>query len=146
MPHTEPSMPKHALLWIDNAEVYREALEAAGLARDLEIHSCRRDEVPPFAQVADVELMLAWGAPPGYLDHMPALQWIQTPSVGVREWLERSDLGSGITLTCARGIHRVQMPENILGALFHLTKHYWDYVLRQREKRWGRHLSEPLAG
>ena len=137
-------MSKQALLWVDNAEVYREALEAAGLS--LAIQSFHRDEIPEPARVRNTELMLAWQAPPGFLVHMPQLKWIQTPNVGVREWLERTDLRADITLTCGRGIHRVQMPENILGALFHITKHYWDYVLRQRDKRWGRHLSEPLVG
>lgn len=137
-------MPRQALLWVDNAEVFRQALEAAGLS--LDIQSFGRDEIPPAAMVRDIELMLAWQAPPGFLDHMPRLQWIQTPNVGVREWLERTDLRADIALSCGRGVHRVQMPENILGALFHITKYYWDYVLRQRDKRWGRHLSEPLAG
>jgi len=137
-------MPRQALLWVDNAEVFRQALEAAGLS--LEIQSFHRDEIPPAAMVRDIELMLAWQAPPGFLEHMPQLKWIQTPNVGVREWLERTDLRADIALSCGRGIHRVQMPENILGALFHITKHYWDYVMRQRDKRWGRHLSEPLAG
>ncbi len=137
-------MSKQALLWIDNAQIYREALEAAGLP--LQIQSCGRDEIPAPQAVTNTELMLAWQAPPGYLGHMPRLKWIQTPNVGVREWLERGDLRADITLTCGRGIHRVQMPENILGALFHITKHYWDYVLRQGDRRWGRHISEPLAG
>ncbi len=137
-------MKPKALLWVDNAEAYRGALDAAGVS--LDIRSFARGEIPPPEAVRDIELMLAWEAPSGYLAHLPRLRWIQTPNVGVREWLERTDLLPEVALTCARGIHRVQMPEHILGALFHITKHYWDYVLRQREKRWGRHLSEPLAG
>jgi phosphoglycerate dehydrogenase-like enzyme len=38
------------------------------------------------------------------------------------------------------------MPENILGALFHLTKPYALATLDQRERRWVRRVSEPLAG
>jgi phosphoglycerate dehydrogenase-like enzyme len=38
------------------------------------------------------------------------------------------------------------MPENILAALFHLTKPYTAAVLDQRESRWTRRVSEPLAG
>jgi glyoxylate/hydroxypyruvate reductase len=49
-------------------------------------------------------------------------------------------------LTCARGTHRVQMPENILGALFHLTKPYAGIVIDQRERRWRHRVSETLAG
>jgi phosphoglycerate dehydrogenase-like enzyme len=38
------------------------------------------------------------------------------------------------------------MPENILGALFHLTKPYMAIALDQRESRWTRRQSVPLAG
>jgi phosphoglycerate dehydrogenase-like enzyme len=38
------------------------------------------------------------------------------------------------------------MPENILGALFHLTKPYMAIALDQRESRWHRRMSVPLAG
>ena len=56
------------------------------------------------------------------------------------------DLPEGVTLTCARGTHRIQMTENILGALFHLTKPYTAAVLDQRERRWTRKISQTLAG
>jgi phosphoglycerate dehydrogenase-like enzyme len=38
------------------------------------------------------------------------------------------------------------MPENILGALFHLTKPYAQATVDQRERRWVRRISQPLAG
>jgi phosphoglycerate dehydrogenase-like enzyme len=38
------------------------------------------------------------------------------------------------------------MPENILGALFHLTKPYAQAAMDQRDRRWVRRISEPLAG
>jgi glyoxylate/hydroxypyruvate reductase len=140
-------MAKRLLLWTDGDDVYRDALRQAGLAGEFEIQSCDRKDVPPAAKIGDTELMLAWTAPPGYLANMPRLKWIQTPNVGVGEWLKRADFRPDITLCCARGIHRVQMPENILGALFHITKYYWDYVERQKRSYWGeRHISIPLAG
>jgi phosphoglycerate dehydrogenase-like enzyme len=77
---------------------------------------------------------------------MPRLRWIQALTAGVEHWVARADLHPGIALTCARGTHRVQMPENILGALFHLTKPYAQAVMDQRDRRWVRRISEPLAG
>jgi phosphoglycerate dehydrogenase-like enzyme len=77
---------------------------------------------------------------------MRALRWIQALTAGVEGWLALPDLPAGITLTCARGTHRVQMPENILGALFHLTKPYAGIALDQKEHRWRRRVSETLAG
>ena len=49
-------------------------------------------------------------------------------------------------LTCARGSHRVQMPENILAALFYVTKQLGEIAVDQRQRRWTRRINEPLAG
>jgi phosphoglycerate dehydrogenase-like enzyme len=40
----------------------------------------------------------------------------------------------------------MSMPENILGAVFHLTKPYMQIALDQRESRWTRRMAVPLAG
>ena len=77
---------------------------------------------------------------------MPRLRWIQAHTAGVDPWLASPDLSSEVTLCCARGSHRISMPENILGALFHLTKPYMPIALDQRESRWTKRMSVPLAG
>jgi phosphoglycerate dehydrogenase-like enzyme len=38
------------------------------------------------------------------------------------------------------------MPENILGALFHLTKPYMAIALDQRESRWSKRMADTLSG
>jgi phosphoglycerate dehydrogenase-like enzyme len=80
------------------------------------------------------------------LAQMPRLRWLQALTAGVEGWLALPDLPQRLTLTCARGTHRVQMPENILGALFHLTKPYAGIAQDQKERRWRRRVSETLAG
>jgi phosphoglycerate dehydrogenase-like enzyme len=90
--------------------------------------------------------MLAWGAPAGLLPHMPQLRWVQALTAGVEGWLALPDLPRQLTLTCARGTHRESMPENILGALFHLTKPYAAIVHDQKEHRWTRRVATPLNG
>ena len=134
------------LLWLNEAEVYAEALKRAGIAARFDIQMLRADRQPEARQLEQTEILLAWRAPPGLLAQMPRLRWIQALTAGVEHWLARTDLHAGIALTCARGTHRVQMPENILGALFHLTKPYAQATLDQRERRWVRRVSEPLAG
>ena len=134
------------LLWLNETAAYSQALERAGLARQLDVQLLRADQEPSAAQLANTEVLLAWKAPSGLLETMPRLRWIQALTVGIDHWLARKDLRSDIALTCARGTHRVQMPENILGALFHLTKPYAQATLDQRERRWVRRVSEPLAG
>jgi phosphoglycerate dehydrogenase-like enzyme len=136
----------HALLWLNEADIYRRALERAGFGNRLDIESLRLDQQPSAAQLARTELMLARQTPPGLLAKMPRLRWIQALTAGVEGWISLPDLRPDIALTCARGTHRVQMPENILGALFHLTKPYAQATLDQRDQRWTRRISEPLAG
>ncbi len=135
-----------ALLWLNEAGTYSQALERAGLADRLDIQQLRNEQQPSAAQLATTEILLARQAPPGLLAKMPRLRWIQALTAGVEHWVSRADLHPGIALTCARGTHRVQMPENILGALFHLTKPYAQATLDQRDRRWVRRISEPLAG
>lgn len=76
----------------------------------------------------------------------PRLTWIQALSAGVEAWLASPDLPVGIPLTCARGVHRVQMPENILAALFLATKDLAGIVTDQRQQRWRRRVPDVLAG
>ena len=71
---------------------------------------------------------------------------MQSLTAGVEGWLALPDLPKDLTLTCARGTHRVQMPENILGALFHLTKPYAGIVEDQKAQHWPRRVSTTLAG
>jgi phosphoglycerate dehydrogenase-like enzyme len=134
------------LLWINEAGPYRQALERAGLDARVEIAHVPLAEEPAPDLLARCEAMLAFRAGAGLLGRMPRLRWLQALTAGVEGWLALPDLPAGLTLTCARGTHRVQMPENILGALFHLTKPYAGITLDQRERRWRRRVSETLAG
>jgi phosphoglycerate dehydrogenase-like enzyme len=134
------------LLWIPEPGPYRQALERAGLDRQIDLAHVPPAETPAPDLLARAQAMLAYRSGPGVLPRMPALRWIQALTAGVEGWLALPDLPAGITLTCARGTHRVQMPENILGALFHLTKPYAGIALDQKEHRWRRRVSETLAG
>ena len=126
-----PNAPR-VLLWTDAPAPYIDAIAAAGLADRVTVEALARKDTPTQAQRADTEAMLAWGAPPGLLPHMPKLRWVQALTAGVEGWLALPDLPPHLTLTCARGTHRELMPENILGALFHLTKPYAAIVQDQK--------------
>lgn len=140
------SAPPLLLLWHDHAAPYLRALEAAGVADRLRIAAVKGGEAPDPSLLAEAEALMCWGAPPGLFAAMPRLRWVQSMTAGVEHLLGRPDLREGIALTCARGTHRVQMPENILGALFHITKPYTAAALDQREARWTRRVSRALAG
>ena len=124
--------PTRVLLWTDAPAPYVDAIAAAGLTERVAVETLARKDTPTQAQRADTEAMLAWGAPSGLLPHMPKLRWVQALTAGVEGWLALPDLPAQLTLTCARGTHRESMPENILGALFHLTKPYAAIVEDQK--------------
>jgi phosphoglycerate dehydrogenase-like enzyme len=133
------------VVWVDEPDTYKEALARAGLSGRLEVHALNRKDKIPGELAARAEVLVAWESG-GYLKDMPRLRWIQATTAGVEAWLARPELRADVTLTCARGSHRVPVPENILGALFHITKPYMASALDQRESRWTRRMSVPLAG
>ena len=134
------------LLWTDGPAPYADAIAAAGLSPRVTVETLSRKDQPSEAQRAGTEAMLAWGAPAGLLSRMPALRWAQALTAGVEGWLALPDLPAGLTLTCARGTHRESMPENILGALFYLTKPYAACVEDQKQSKWTRRVATPLTG
>ena len=138
--------PTHLLLWTDGPTPYIAAIAAAGLSNRVLIETLSRKDQPSEAQRGQTQALLAWGAPPGLLPHMPNLRWAQALTAGVEGWLALPDLPLNLTLTCARGTHRESMPENILGALFYLTKPYAACVADQKQSKWTRRVATPLTG
>jgi phosphoglycerate dehydrogenase-like enzyme len=133
------------VVWMNEAKVFEQALARAGLADRFELHCLKADQPLPDDLAARTDILVGTH-PGGYLRRMPRLRWVQAHTAGVDPWLASSDLGAGVTLCCARGSHRLSMPENILGALFHLTKPYMAVALDQRESRWTKRMAATLAG
>jgi glyoxylate/hydroxypyruvate reductase A len=119
------------IIWMNEAGVYTTALERAGIAGRFELHGIRRDQTIPEELLPRCEILLGWHPAPGLLARMPKLRWIQSSTAGMEQWLTDPGLRDDIILTCGRGSHRVQMPENILAALFFLTKPYTQCVIDQ---------------
>jgi phosphoglycerate dehydrogenase-like enzyme len=82
------------------------------------------------------DVLLGWRPPRNLAQRAPRLRWAQSLTGGMEGWLASSDLPSALVLTCARGTHRVQMPEHILAGLFIASKQLAPIVLDQRERRW----------
>nr|WP_294521679.1 D-2-hydroxyacid dehydrogenase [uncultured Rhodopila sp.] len=136
----------HLLLWTDSPGPYINAITAAGLADSVAIDSLGRGHPPSAAQRANTSILLAAGVPAGLLPQMPKLTWAQSLTAGVEGWLSLPDLPPGLTLTCARGTHRESMPENILGALFHIAKPYAAIAEDQKQSLWRQRVAMPLNG
>jgi phosphoglycerate dehydrogenase-like enzyme len=134
------------LLLTANSKPYEDALKAAGLMERIDVLTVKPGETVDPSAMERAEMMFATNLPPGQLAQMKKLKWVQSLTAGVDQWMSRKDLPSNLLLCSARGTHRVQMPENILGGLFHATKPYHEAALHQREARWSRKVSESLAG
>jgi phosphoglycerate dehydrogenase-like enzyme len=134
------------LLWTDTPAAYLEAIEAEGLGARVQVETLARKDQPSPDQRAQVEAMLALAAPPGLLPSMAKLRWIQGLTAGIEGWLALPDLPGSLVLTSARGTHRESMPENILGALFHIAKPYAAIVEDNRASTWTRRMATPLNG
>jgi glyoxylate/hydroxypyruvate reductase A len=133
------------VIWTDDATLYRDALSRAGLEDRFELHCFERSAAIPDEVAARTEILVGWRHG-GYLQRMPRLRWIQTMTSGVEAWLGAPGMRAEVTISCARGSHRESVAENILGALFHLTKPYMAIALDQPDARWSRRRSIPLAG
>ena len=139
-------MPKPVcVIWLNEAKLYEQALARKALADRFELHALKVEDTIPNELAERAEVLVGW-RPGDYLENMPRLRWIQAMTAGVEQWLEHPGVRSDIVLSCARGSHRIPMPENILGAIFHLTKPYMQIALDQKESRWTRRQSIPLAG
>jgi phosphoglycerate dehydrogenase-like enzyme len=134
------------LLWTDASGPYIDAIAKAGLADRVIIDKLSRKEQPSDTQRAETHVLLAANVPAGLLPAMPNLRWAQALTAGVEGWLALPDLPPGLTLTCARGTHRESMPENILGALFHITKPFAAIAEDQKKSLWGHRIATPLNG
>jgi glyoxylate/hydroxypyruvate reductase len=101
---------------------------------------------PSDGDLARCEALLAWRPPARLAVRAPRLRWIHSLTAGVEHWLASPDLPADVPLTCARGTHRLQMPEHILAALLLISKQLAGVVLDQRERRWRRRVNDTLAG
>ncbi|HEX9555901.1 MAG TPA: D-2-hydroxyacid dehydrogenase [Reyranella sp.] len=136
----------HVLLWTDQSAAYLNAIKAAGLSDRVAVDTLSRKEKPSADQLARTEALMAGAVPAGLLPKMPKLRWAQAMSAGVEGWLALPDLPAGLTLTCARGTHTESMPENIVGALFHVAKPYSTAVENQKSVKWVHTVAQPLTG
>jgi phosphoglycerate dehydrogenase-like enzyme len=134
------------LLWTDAAQTYIDAIAAAGLSERVSVSTLGRGGKPSAEQLAQTEVLLVPGVPPGTLPAMPKLRWAQSMTAGVESWLALPDLPDGLTLTCARGTHKESMPENILAAMFYVGKPFAQIAEYQQRSHWGRVVAQPLNG
>ncbi len=145
LPSLDASPTRSVVLWLDKADAYLRAAEAAGLTKQFSLEVAPLASEPPDDMLGRAEALLAWRPPARVGARAPRLRWIQSLTGGIDQWLV-PDYPERAVLTCARGSHRLSMPEHILAALFLVTKSLAPIVLDQRERRWTRRVNPTLAG
>jgi len=87
-------------------------------------------------QIAEADVLLAWGLPRERAESATRLKWIQTVSAGV----DRVDFEvlreRGITLTNSSGIHAINIAEHILSLMFAFARRLPDHFDSQRQGLW----------
>lgn len=132
-------------MWLDEPGDYLRAAQQAGLASSVELVTTPLKSDPSDRLLARADALLAWRPPARLGDRAPRLRWIQSLTGGCEQWFG-PDVPAKVTLTCARGTHRVQMSEHILAALFLCSKDLAAIVLDQAGRRWRRRVNPTLAG
>lgn len=133
------------LIWLDKADDYVRAAEAAGLTASFDLVVTPLAGDPPDPLLARADALLAWRPPDRLAARAPRLRWIQSLTGGCEQWFG-DDVPATAVLTCARGTHRVQMSEHILAGLFLCAKDLAGIVLDQAAGRWRRRINPTLAG
>jgi len=134
------------LLWSEAPQPYIDAAERAGLTRDVELVAVPPSQDPPDDVLARAEGLLSWRPPKGLPRRAPRLRWIQSLTGGCEQWLASPDLPRNVPLCCARGTHRLQMPEHILAGIFAVSKSIPGIVLDQAQRQWRRRVNPTIAG
>ena len=122
------------------------AARATGLDREYRFTTAPFPAEPDDASLASADVLLAWRPPKNLKTRAPRLRWAQSLTGGMEGWLAAPDLPASLTMTCARGTHRLAMPEHILAGLFVASKQIAPIVLDQRESKWTRRTNPTLAG
>jgi glyoxylate/hydroxypyruvate reductase A len=144
-PPLDAEPARSVLLWLDKPEAYVRAADAAGLTSQFAFDVAPLTSEPTDASLGRAEALLAWRPPARLAERAPRLTWIQSLTGGIDQWLV-PDYPERAVLTCARGSHRLSMPEHILAALFLVTKSLAPIVRDQQERRWTRRVNPTLAG
>lgn len=134
------------VIWLQNPDPYLQAIEREGLTDRVEVFTLSPEQQPDQELFERMEALIAWKVPEPLIEQMPKLRWIQTLSVAVDSWLGRKDMRDDIVLTCARGVHDVQMPESIIGSLLYITRGFDVLLDQQKQHVWNRRPPQPLYG
>lgn len=96
--------------------------------------------------LSQTEIIFGYRPPINVIERAPNLKWIQTMLAGVDHFLDQDMVKSRITITNAKGIHRIQITEVVFEKMLMFVKMAPMYFQYQQEKKWERHVLARLQG
>ena len=98
------------------------------------------------ADLAGVRCAIGWNFPDGAFANMPDLEWIQSISVGVENWVYDSNIPPGVVITNAKGLYSIEVAEYVTWAMLTLFRRFHLAMRNQQKKRWSQQFGHSLAG
>lgn len=96
--------------------------------------------------LAGVRCAIGWKFPDGAFAKMPDLEWIQSISVGVDNWVYDSSIPSDVVITNTKGLYSVEVAEYVTWAMITLFRRYDSAIRNQQKRRWSQLAGNSLKG
>jgi glyoxylate/hydroxypyruvate reductase A len=111
----------------------------------LDVRGWHPRDQPDDPWIADAEGLFAWKIPPGLLQRMPRLAWIQNSGAGM-DHLVNEPIPPGIPVTRADGQFGLWMARYTVAHLLNEAQRIPECGAAQAERRWSRLVPEDLTG
>jgi phosphoglycerate dehydrogenase-like enzyme len=98
------------------------------------VHLPRYDRI--LDELPNTDIFVGFSLRPEQFAVARKLKWIHSTAAGVGQLMYPELRASGIEVTNASGVHRIQMAEHILGTLIALARRFPDYFRYQQQSRW----------
>ena len=95
---------------------------------------------------SDVHFAVGWRFVPGMFRAMPNLEWIQSISVGVEDWILDATLSSEVLITNTKGLYANEVAEYVIWASITLSRRLDTAIQNQGKRRWRQVTGHGLAG
>src|SRR5579872_2651100 len=87
-------------------------------------------------ELSDTTILIAYSLAPAQLANAARLQWIQSVSTGVNQFLYPELRQSGVLLTNARSVHSVPIAQHIVGTTLAMARQFTKCFQYQRQSKW----------
>lgn len=100
-----------------------------------------------FASIADSDIVVGWGTPPGLLEQAPRLRWFHKLGAGVDDLMLGDQIPEHVILTRTDGaVFAERMAEYAIAYMLSFTQNVPRILKQQRERSWTPFVTHMIAG